>query len=307
MVGKGARDMTDLSGHTVFDSLARTSARLERSVRLASGLSAAMWSRDEIGSTRYAEPSHHTLSLYLSGGEGFRLRGPRAVQPSLGAGSVCVMPKGITTDWDVRGAVSLFHLYVSPEAFDRAVIETLDRDPARLELRPLVYLREPLIEGMIRAGVLGLGWDEPGERVALSYAMQALLAAQLVRVSATDRPHDAAPPAPHRGGLSRMALKRVQELVEARLAEALTIETLAAEAGLSPFHFARAFRTSTGESPHRYVLMRRIEAARSMIDAGEALSQVALRCGFVGQSHFTARFRELVGVTPGRYRQSRGA
>ena len=193
MVGKGARDMTDLSGHTVFDSLARTSARLERSVRLASGLSAAMWSRDEIGSTRYAEPSHHTLSLYLSGGEGFRLRGPRAVQPSLGAGSVCVMPKGITTDWDVRGAVSLFHLYVSPEAFDRAVIETLDRDPARLELRPLVYLREPLIEGMIRAGVLGLGWDEPGERVALSYAMQALLAAQLVRVSATDRPHDAAP------------------------------------------------------------------------------------------------------------------
>lgn len=157
--------MTDLSGHTVFDSLSRTDAVLERSVRLPSGLSAALWSRNEIGHTHYVEPVHHTLSLYVSGGEGFRLRDGCDHQPSLGAGSVCVMPKGVSTDWEVRGAVSLFHLYILPAAFDRAVIETLDRDPARLELRPLVYVREPLLEGMIRASVLGLEWNEPAERV----------------------------------------------------------------------------------------------------------------------------------------------
>lgn len=297
--------MTDLSGHTVFDSLSRTDAVLERSVRLPSGLSAALWSRNEIGRTRYVEPGHHTLSLYVSGGEGFRLRRPCAHQPSLGTGSICVMPKGVSTDWEVRGSVSLFHLYVLPDAFDRAVIETLDRDPARLEPRPLVYVREPLLEGMIRAGVLGLSWDEPAERVALSYAAQALLAAQLARIGAVDRPGRVASPVTHRGGLSRTALRRVQALVEDRLDEALTIEILAAEAGLSAFHFARAFRVSCGDTPHRFVLRRRIAEAQRAIARGEMLAQVASRCGFASQSHFTARFREIVGVTPGQYRQDR--
>lgn len=97
----------------------------------------------------------------------------------------------------------------------------------------------------------------------------------------------------------------MQALIEARLDEALTIETMAAEAGLSPFHFARAFRVSTGDSPHRFVLGRRIARARRGIDRGETLAQVASRCGFASQSHFTARFRKIVGVTPGQYRQER--
>jgi AraC family transcriptional regulator len=77
---------------------------------------------------------------------------------------------------------------------------------------------------------------------------------------------------------------------------------LAAEAGLSPYHFARAFKRSVGSSPHRYVLRRRIERAKYHLAAGElSLAAVALACGFGSQSHFTARFRATTGLTPRQF------
>jgi AraC family transcriptional regulator len=78
---------------------------------------------------------------------------------------------------------------------------------------------------------------------------------------------------------------------------------LAAVAALSEFHFARMFKQSTGESPHAYVLRRRIERAKCLIAAHRLpLSRIASACGFASQSHFSARFREIAGVTPKCYR-----
>jgi AraC family transcriptional regulator len=64
------------------------------------------------------------------------------------------------------------------------------------------------------------------------------------------------------------------------------------------------FRLSAGESPHRFLLRRRVERAKCLLREGRSpLGEVALACGFSSQSHLTARFRELTGVTPRRYRQ----
>ena len=114
-----------------------------------------------------------------------------------------------------------------------------------------------------------------------------------------------AKPSYHRGGLSPGALKRVQEHVGHHLADRLSIEQLATVAGLSAFHFARAFKQSQGMTPHNYLLHRRIERAQELLSATEcSLSEVALASGFCDQSHFARHFRRRVGIPPGAFRCS---
>ena len=103
-----------------------------------------------------------------------------------------------------------------------------------------------------------------------------------------------------RGALDPRRLRRVIDFIEAHLGEDLTIETLAKEAYLSPFHFARAFKAATGTSPHRYLIDRRIKCAKALIAEGELrLTEIADKCGFSSQAHFTRWFKQLVGTTPG--------
>jgi AraC-like DNA-binding protein len=107
-----------------------------------------------------------------------------------------------------------------------------------------------------------------------------------------------------RGGLPPATLRRVREFVDAHLAENIDTEALAATAGLSPFHFARAFKKSEGATPHRFVLQRRIAKAQELLSGSDnPISEIALAVGFADQSHFTRRFSELVGLSPGQFRK----
>ena len=75
---------------------------------------------------------------------------------------------------------------------------------------------------------------------------------------------------------------------------------LAIDCGVSVSHFSRAFRQSTGLSPHQWLLKRRVDQAKSLLrDRTLSLSDVALSCGFGDQSHFTRVFTKLTGITPG--------
>jgi AraC family transcriptional regulator len=107
----------------------------------------------------------------------------------------------------------------------------------------------------------------------------------------------------HRGGVAPRALARVHEFVEAHLEENISIHVLAAVAGLSTYHFARAFKQSQGMTPHDYVVQCRIRRTQELLASTDlAVSEIAGVVGFADQSHCTRRFRELVGVTPSRYR-----
>lgn len=103
--------------------------------------------------------------------------------------------------------------------------------------------------------------------------------------------------------LDTFKLNQVKDFIEEHLAEDLTIADMAAVVHISQFHFARAFKTATGESPHRYLTQRRIERAKILLSVTRlAVSEVANRVGFSNQSHFTAQFRKFTGVTPKQYR-----
>src|SRR3546814_13524249 len=78
----------------------------------------------------------------------------------------------------------------------------------------------------------------------------------------------------------------------------LTLTELAEAAGFSRFHFLRAFRREVGVTPHAYLTGRRIAAAKRLLDGDQALSEVALACGFYDQSHFSRSFKGCTGVPP---------
>jgi AraC-like DNA-binding protein len=110
-----------------------------------------------------------------------------------------------------------------------------------------------------------------------------------------------------RGGLALWQERRIKELMSESLNEEIPLSRLANECGLSVRHFARAFRQSTGYSPHRWLLKHRVDHARELLsNRAFSLPDVAFSCGFADQSHFTRVFTAMVGVSPGAWRRANG-
>jgi AraC family transcriptional regulator len=107
-----------------------------------------------------------------------------------------------------------------------------------------------------------------------------------------------------RGGLSPAALRRVQLFVEANLERTIHLNDLAERAGLSLYHFARAFKMSAGVTPRAFVEQRRIERAKRLINESDlSLAHIAVESGFVTQSRLTTAFKRRTGFTPAEYRR----
>lgn len=110
-----------------------------------------------------------------------------------------------------------------------------------------------------------------------------------------------------RGGLARWQEARVKEYMEAHLQHNISLLELAALCQLSVSWFGRAFKHSTGMTPHRWLLTRRIARARALLqDSPATITEIAHRCGFADHSHFTREFRRFEGVPPAAWRQLRG-
>lgn len=110
-------------------------------------------------------------------------------------------------------------------------------------------------------------------------------------------------PVPAPGSLTAPALRRVTAFVEAQLAEPVTVPALAAIAGLSPFHFIAAFERSTGQTPHQYLLSRRLARARALLSGTDlSVAMVAAECGLASHAHLCALFAERYGCPPGTWR-----
>ena len=107
------------------------------------------------------------------------------------------------------------------------------------------------------------------------------------------------------GGLANWQARRTIAYIEANLASKMGTGDLANVVALSRSHFSRAFKLSLGVSPMEYVAVRRVERAKEMISCTrERLAEVALACGFADQAHLNRRFRDIVGISPGRWRRS---
>ena len=110
-------------------------------------------------------------------------------------------------------------------------------------------------------------------------------------------------PVAYRGGLPGYRLRRVLDYIGDNLAEDLTLGQLAAVVDMSPHYFTELFKKSTGQTPHQYVLLQRIERAMKHLTCVDcSIVEVGVEAGFPNPSHFARAFRKLVGMSPSRFK-----
>jgi AraC-like DNA-binding protein len=108
-----------------------------------------------------------------------------------------------------------------------------------------------------------------------------------------------------RGGLPPRVLRRIREYIDDNIDQRISVELLAGLAKLSVCYFVRAFKQSTGITPHDYLIRQRVEKTKQLLSGTDMpLSEIALTAGFADQSHFARRFRQHVGMSPRHYRWS---
>ena len=214
-------------------------------------------------------------------------------------GSVAIIPAGSSARGFWRGSSDATHVQLDRQLIARVALEAFDLDPDHVELPTVYDLSHPQLQSAILAIDAELTSGGAGGRL-LAESLGHVLAVHLIR-HATGNQQAAGQP---RGGLPRRRLRAALDYIEAHLDAELALDDLAAVSHLSPYHFARLFKISTGLPPHQYVIARRIERAKQLLRDGNDLSlaQIAARAGFWDQGHFTRHFKRLVGVTPKHFR-----
>ncbi len=209
-----------------------------------------------------------------------------------------LLPAGTPGQVRSSGHKDQLHIFLEPGLVGRVAAEAFDLDPARLTVPPLDGLELPPLRAAITAVGAELASGGPGGPLAAE-SLANLLAVHLPRYVSAPRRLERG----RDGVLPRGRLRAVVEYIEEHLG-CPTLAQLAAVVRLNPYHFARQFKAATGLPPHQYVIQRRVERAKHLLQAGTDLSlaEVALHAGFSDQSQFCHHFKRLVGVTPGQFR-----
>ena len=192
-----------------------------------------------------------------------------------------------------------FHLQLNRSLLLRTAEELTGYDPARLSLARLAGFQDELLRQICLTLWVELEQSAPAGKLYAQTAAQ-MLAVHLLRhyTSEDIQVKEISQ------FLSQHQLKKVTDFISANLGRDLSLRALAEQVGFSPYHFARLFRQTTGESPHQFVLHQRIEKAKYMLRATNApLAHIALESGFADQSHLTRSFERRLGLTPKAYRQ----
>jgi AraC-like DNA-binding protein len=234
------------------------------------------------------EPHRHdtyALGVTMAGIQTFRYRGEARFSPP---GNVIVLHPDELHDGGAATNDGLTYrmMYIPPERFLAA---TAARGHA------LPFVAAPVIDdpalarllldafGDMGAGVEPLRFDELVDEIAGSLL-----------------DHAGAPAAPGRH-LSRQDVLRACDYLRENLSRSVSSADLEEVTGMDRFALSRQFRQLLGTSPHRYLVMRRLETAKALIAAGDSIAEAAFASGFSDQAHLTRHFKKALGMTPGRF------
>src|ERR1700757_1648572 len=182
---------------------------------------------------------------------------------------------------------------------DAALMAASDGANGEVELPPSRKFADSRLSALVAAARAEMVAGFPSGRLFLDSVEQAMAVALVAGHAVRHRPVQI-----YRGGLGSARLRRIKDLVHAKMEDDLSLDEMAQSVGLSTAHFARMFRKSTGETPHQFVLRQKVERAKAMLRAPDArVLDVAVACGFKTQQHFAQVFRDVCRVSPTEYRQ----
>ncbi|TGD98333.1 helix-turn-helix domain-containing protein [Methylobacterium nonmethylotrophicum] len=228
-------------------------------------------------------------------------RGGPAESSTLRPRQFHLIPAHDESEWQRRGRSEMLAMHLDQGLIDDTARRMWSASVSRVELEVPLGTADPLLEQLALA-ILEMMREAPDPSASLY--VDELVHAMVVRLvrsyTAQGRSSRAGPDSalPERADLGR-----VRDLVEARLAEDLSLETLADAIGASPRSLSRAVLQHWGTTVHQYVLSRRLERAKTMLRATDhTITSIALDTGFSSQSHLATAFRKLTGVTPKAFR-----
>jgi AraC family transcriptional regulator len=211
-----------------------------------------------------------------------------------GAGDLALCDRHVG-EW--VGLMDARHLQIGIS--DAALLASSDGAYGEVELRASRKFADRRLSAMVSAVHAEMVAGFPSGRLFLDSVEQAMAVTLVNGHAVRHRPVQL-----YRGGLGSARLRRIRELVRAKMEDDLSLDEMAESVGLSTAHFARMFRKSTGETPHQFVLRQRLERAKTMLRAPDArVLDVAVACGFKTQQHFAQAFRDIWGVSPTEFRQ----
>jgi AraC family transcriptional regulator len=209
--------------------------------------------------------------------------GGRVEVVRLAPGDVIFRPAGVPAQAGWDGPSEVINVALEPEAVEAAPAESF-------------FGPDPVVHHLALALLEQLAGGEPPERLFVDAVRTAL--AEHLRSRYRGSPIDTSP-----RRLAPAELARVRERVDAELADELRLADLAAAVPLSPYHFSRVFKATTGMTPHGYVMRCRTDAARSLLTRGDLdLDEIARRTGFADGPHLARRFRRRFGLSPAQFR-----
>lgn len=210
-------------------------------------------------------------------------------------GRIMIVPAHHETYWEWDGEIEELQIFLRPALLEQAACELNQRNVSlvsgiAIEDRQIWSIAMDLQCELDAAGVgTRLFADTSAQRLALALLRGHSTLSPGTRTASTS--------------IAPIRLKRALDFIEAGLCEDLPLGSIAAAAGVSEFHFARAFKRATGRTPHRYLTERRLVRAQHLLRTTDLrLADIAQASGFGSQSHFTCAFRAFTGTTPKRYR-----
>jgi AraC family transcriptional regulator len=243
---------------------------------------------------------HHYLVLHLGGPKRVHRHGLHSVTSAdAEVGALTLVTAGSSNSWTTEGPIGFAHLYLHPHSIDRVLNEEFDRDSRSVELIESVAQRLPLLSAIMIGMLDQIETPTFSSRLMLDTLLHSLIVRLVSECSTLS---EASGVAPH--SISPRRLRRVLDFIDTNLGTDIELADLASVAGSSRFHFSRAFRDATGFPPYRYLIHRRIDAAKTLLLQDTlSITQIAEQCGFNSQTQFAAMFRRVFGTSPGRFRR----
>jgi AraC family transcriptional regulator len=197
------------------------------------------------------------------------------------------------------GSFATMHLYLGLPILNRATEEAFQNDPGATRLRDLSGFKDNFLSALLEGLHKEVSSRHRGSSLFVEGIAQSL-AGHLVRTYADETNHE------YKGGLPGFRLRKVRAMMLAHLADAFSLIRLAREAGMSEFHFSRAFKRTTGLTPSQYFIDLRLEKARRLLrETNRSAIEIGLEVGYTSPSHFARIFHREVGISPSDYRRSR--